>query len=272
MPSLAVPLLVLGPGIAAGRGAHDPFTLDRLRADDPLFSATTFRRSRSRSQHALRRAARATAGGTALSSPRPRRSASSPTSTSPYRSFPPRSWTATSRARPATRSPAHIVASGQRHADPHAHRRRPPRRQGLRASSSAPTTTSPSRSSCTSSSLRLAGPRPPTRAQPAARPRDRRPAPRPVPPRGLPRRAATSPLTRKQFAVLEVLVAAEGGVVSAGGAARAGVGRERRPVHQRRPHHRLGAAQAARPAVDHRHRGRRRLPHRRRRSWPTPHG
>ncbi len=45
-------------------------------------------------------------------------------------------------------------------------------------------------------------------------------------------------LTRKQFAVLEVLVAAEGGVVSAEELLGASMGRERRPVHQRRPHHR----------------------------------
>jgi two-component system response regulator VanR len=45
-------------------------------------------------------------------------------------------------------------------------------------------------------------------------------------------------LTRKQFAVLEVLVAAEGGVVSAEELLR-GVGSERRPVHQRRAHHGL---------------------------------
>src|ERR1700716_845509 len=41
-------------------------------------------------------------------------------------------------------------------------------------------------------------------------------------------------LTRKQFAVLEVLVAAEGGVVSAEELQKPGVGSERRPVHQRR--------------------------------------
>ena len=70
-------------------------------------------------------------------------------------------------------------------------------------------------------------------------------------------------LTRKQFAVLEVLVAADGGVVSAEELLRTGVGRERRPVHQRRAHHGLGTAQAARRTLDHRHRGRRRVPHRR---------
>ena len=68
-------------------------------------------------------------------------------------------------------------------------------------------------------------------------------------------------LTRKQFAVLEVLVAAEGGVVAPKSPG-ASVGRERRPVHQRSAHHGLGAAQAARRALDHRHRGRCGVPHR----------
>ena len=68
-------------------------------------------------------------------------------------------------------------------------------------------------------------------------------------------------LTRKQFAVLEVLVAAEGGVVSAEELL-AGAWDERRPVHQRRAHHGLGTAQTARRTLDHRHCGRRRLPHR----------
>ena len=56
-------------------------------------------------------------------------------------------------------------------------------------------------------------------------------------------------LTRKQFAVLEVLVAAEGGVVSAEELLRTGVGRERRPLHQRRADHRLGPAQTPRRAA-----------------------
>ena len=68
-------------------------------------------------------------------------------------------------------------------------------------------------------------------------------------------------LTRKQFAVLEVLVAAEGGVVSAEELLN-GRGIARRPVHQRRAHHGLGPPQTARQAGDHRHRGRRRVPHR----------
>ncbi len=87
-------------------------------------------------------------------------------------------------------------------------------------------------------------------------------------------------LTRKQFAVLEVLVAAEGGVVSAEELLETGVGSERRPVHQRRAHHGLGTAQTPRRTLDHRHRGRRRLPHRRatghrargRRPWIEPLG
>ena len=83
-------------------------------------------------------------------------------------------------------------------------------------------------------------------------------------------------LTRKQFAVLEVLVAAEGGVVSAEELLNRAWDRERRPVHQRRAHHRLGTAQTPRRTLDHRHRGRRRLPHRlrrhrrRRRPWIEP--
>ena len=71
-------------------------------------------------------------------------------------------------------------------------------------------------------------------------------------------------LTRKQFAVLEVLVAAEGGVVSAEDSAGAGLGRERRPLHQRRPHHRLRPAQTTRRTLADRHGARRRLPHRHR--------
>ena len=69
-------------------------------------------------------------------------------------------------------------------------------------------------------------------------------------------------LTRKQFAVLEVLVAAEGGVVSAEELLERAWDRERGPVHQRRAHHGLGPAQTPRRTRDHRHRGRRRLPHR----------
>ena len=44
----------------------------------------------------------------------------------------------------------------------------------------------------------------------------------------------------------------------------AGVGRARRPVHERRAHHGVGVAQTARRTLGHRHRGRSRLPHRRR--------
>ena len=69
-------------------------------------------------------------------------------------------------------------------------------------------------------------------------------------------------LTRKQFAVLDVLVAAEGRCHQCRGAAGTGVGRERQPVHQRRAHHGLGPAQTARRTVAHRHRARRRLSHR----------
>ena len=69
-------------------------------------------------------------------------------------------------------------------------------------------------------------------------------------------------LTRKQFAVLEVLVAAEGGVVSAEELLQRAWDAECRPVHQRGAHHGLGSPQAPRRTVDHRHGGRRRLPHR----------
>ena len=69
-------------------------------------------------------------------------------------------------------------------------------------------------------------------------------------------------LTRKQFAVLEVLVAAERRCDQRRGAAGAGVGRERRPVHERRAHHGLGPAQAARRTLADRHGARRRLSHR----------
>src|SRR3977135_3977741 len=69
-------------------------------------------------------------------------------------------------------------------------------------------------------------------------------------------------LTRKQFAVLEVLIAAEGGVVSAEEVLKRGGEWNARPVHHRRAHHGLGTAQTPRRPLDHRHRGRRRLPHR----------
>jgi two-component system response regulator VanR len=59
-----------------------------------------------------------------------------------------------------------------------------------------------------------AGAGPQARAGPASGRRDRGPPAGPVPPRGL-RDGRHVALTRKQFAVLEVLVAAEGGVVSA---------------------------------------------------------
>ena len=71
-------------------------------------------------------------------------------------------------------------------------------------------------------------------------------------------------LTRKQFAVLEVLVDRGRRRRQRRGAAGTGMGRERRPVHQRRAHHRVGPAQAARRAVADRHGARRRLPHRHR--------
>ena len=137
-----------------------------------------------------------------------------------------------------------IVASGSGMPILHAHRRRPARRQGLRLRARrrrlphqavrAPGARAPA-----------PGARPPARPQPAAGARDRRAAAGPVPPRGLPRR----PLRR---ADPQAVRRARGPRRGRGrrrqrrGAAGAGVGRERRPVHQRRPHHGLGAAQAAR--------------------------
>ena len=106
-------------------------------------------------------------------------------------------------------------------------------------SSSAPTTTSRSRSSsessCSVSERSTAG------APTTGRPCERSQVSGWI--RSAERSTATDryvALTRKQFAVLEVLVAAEGGVVSAEATPGASVGRERRPVHQRRAHHRLG--------------------------------
>jgi DNA-binding response OmpR family regulator len=69
-------------------------------------------------------------------------------------------------------------------------------------------------------------------------------------------------LTRKQFAVLEVLVAAEGGVVSAEELLKRAWDQNADPFTKRRAHHRLGTAQTPRRTLDHRHRGRRRVPHR----------
>ena len=71
-------------------------------------------------------------------------------------------------------------------------------------------------------------------------------------------------LTRKQFAVLEVLVAAEGGVVSAEELLARAWDENADPFTNAAAHHRLGTAQTPRRTLDHRHRGRRRLPHRHR--------
>jgi len=60
-------------------------------------------------------------------------------------------------------------------------------------------------------------------------------------------------LTRKQFAVLEVLVAAEG-ASSAPKSYWNGRGMRTPTVHHSRAHHRLGAAQTPRRTVDHPHR------------------
>ena len=55
--------------------------------------------------------------------------------------------------------------------------------------------------------------------------------------RGASRDGRALDLTRKEFAVLQVLLEAEGAVVTPEGAARPGVGRAHRPVHQRRARH-----------------------------------
>ena len=70
-------------------------------------------------------------------------------------------------------------------------------------------------------------------------------------------------LTPKEFAVLSVLMHADGTDRERRGPARAGVGRERRPVHQRRPGRGDDAAQEARRPAGRAHRAARRLPVRR---------
>jgi CheY-like chemotaxis protein len=88
-----------------------------------------------------------------------------------------------------------------------------------------------------------------------------RAARRPVPPRGLPRR----PLRRADPQAVRGARGPRRGRGRRGqrrGAPAARVGRERRPVHQRGADHGLRAAQAARRAVDHRDRRRRRVPDR----------
>jgi two-component system response regulator VanR len=69
-------------------------------------------------------------------------------------------------------------------------------------------------------------------------------------------------LTRKQFAVLEILAAAEGGVISAEDLLEQAWDENADPVHQRRSHHGFGLAQAPRRTLADRDRARRRLPHR----------
>ena len=71
-------------------------------------------------------------------------------------------------------------------------------------------------------------------------------------------------LTRKQFAVLDVLVGGRRRRRQRRRAAGTGVGRERRSLHQRGAHHRVGATQTSGRALVDRDGGRRRLPHRRR--------
>ena len=158
-------------------------------------------------------------------------------------------------APPATRSPR-IVASGSgipilmlTAADPST--TRPP------GSSSAPTTTSPTvrvpgSSSCGcgrwTAGARTPGPR-------SARSR----ACGWTPSAGRSSQRRYVALNRKQFAELEVLLAAEGGVVSAETLG-SGLGRQRRPLHQRRPHHRLRPAQTTRRPIADRHGARCRIP------------
>ncbi len=69
-------------------------------------------------------------------------------------------------------------------------------------------------------------------------------------------------LTRKQFAVLEVLVAAEGGVVSAEELLERAWDENVDPFTNAVRITVSALAQAARRTLDHRHRGRRRVPHR----------
>ena len=110
-------------------------------------------------------------------------------------------------SRPADRRLRH------RDADPDAHRRRPPRLPAP-GSRSAPTTTSPSPSSCGAA---CSGSGPSTAGAAHSRPPVRELAGVGSDPfrREVYRDGRYVALTRKQFAVLDVLVAADGGVVSA---------------------------------------------------------
>src|SRR5215211_7680000 len=148
----------------------------------------------------------------------------------------------------------------QRHADPHAHRRRPARRQGLRVRARrrrlphqalrAPRARAPSQSA-----------RPQACTQQAACARDRRSATGSVSPRGPPQRPlrrADQEAVRSARSPLRCRRRCRQRRRATG----TGVGSERGPVHQRRAHHGLGTAQTARRTRDHRHRGRRRVPHR----------
>ena len=139
--------------------------------------------------------------------------------------------------------------TARRRADPgpDAHRRRRAGGARGRASSSVPTTTWPSRSPSTElvARVRALG----RRATPAAPPVLRGPATSSWTRRA---RAATRRgalgLTRKELGVLEVLLRAEGAVVSSEELLERVVGRERRPVHHDRPGHRDDPAQEARRA------------------------
>ena len=147
-----------------------------------------------------------------------------------------------------------IVASGERHADPDAHRGRPARRQGVRVRARGRRL---SHQAVRAARARAPAPRPrpAARPPPAAGAGDRRPAARPVPARGLSRR----PLRRADQEAVRGPRGARGGRRWRGqrrGAPGTGVGRERRPLHQRRPHHGLGPAQTARRTLADRHRAR----------------
>ncbi len=149
----------------------------------------------------------------------------------------------------------------QRHADPHAHRRRPTRRQGHRVRARRRRLPHASRSRSGSSCSAFGRS---TDGAPSARPPVREIAGLRLDPfrREVYRDGRYVALTRKQFAVLEVLVAADGGVVSA-----------EELLERAWDEHADPFTNAVRITVsalrkrlgepgDHRHRARRRVPHR----------
>ena len=156
------------------------------------------------------------------------------------------------------RAPARRRSIQPAHAD--AHRRRPARRQGDRVRER--------RRRLPHQALRPAGadPAPPcARAPPRGRPPrrgGRRHPARPVPPRGVPRRALRRPHPQAVRRARSAHVAAAA-VSSAPRTCSNGLGRERRSLHQRRPHHDLDPAQAPRRTLGDRDGRWRRLPHER---------